>query len=299
MRSYYRYAGLRIASEIPLPEWSVFEEQNPGNGADVCITLGSVREDDLIGIENGRLVAPGECRFLVPGVGSFHVREGREIRVSSAPGISMARLRPWLLGSAWAALCYQRGLFLVHASAVEVKGAAVLFCARSRGGKSTLAARLHQHGHRLLSDDFCHLDIPPEGAASLLPAPPRIKLWDDALAQLKWNLHSVEPDHARAGKFSLAPMAPGPLEPLPVREIHLLEWGNLGITRVSGMLALLRFLPAATYRAKLLEPVEQLPRHSNLSMKLLRHVPVWELRRPRDLSAIDEVASLLAKHWSV
>lgn len=294
----YIYTGLRVVSELPLPEWASFEQAMPAGDPDVVISLDEVPDRDAEPTVYERTVTPDECRFFVPGTGHFRVSGGREIVIAPARGAAAHQLRPWLIGSAWASLCYQRGLFLIHASAVLVDGEAVLFCARAKGGKSTLAAQLNTRGYGLVSDDLCRLDLPADGPPLVYASMPRLKLWSDTLAQLGWSTRHLEPDSSRAGKFHVSLEAANLVEPSPVRAIYLLEWGELAIRRLSGMTALGRFLAAATYRGKLLESAGQLSRHSNRSMTMLQRVPVWELRRPRDLAAFAQAADLLANHWS-
>jgi len=78
-------------------------------------------------------------------------------------------VRLYLLGSAWGALCYQRDLLVLHASAVRVDGRAVAFCGRPGMGKSTLAAWLAESGHALVSDDLARFEtLPREGHSSTL-----------------------------------------------------------------------------------------------------------------------------------
>lgn len=294
---YYNYAGLRVVSEIPLPEWAPFEQTAPLGDPDVVISLDEFPDqEEPVGVR--RVVTPSECRLAVPGVGSIRVRNGSEITVSPARGVAPRRLRPWLIGSAWGSLCYQRGLFLIHASAVAVDDEAVLFCARAKGGKSTMAALLNACGYPLVSDDLCHLDIPVDGVPTVYPSAPRLKLWVDALRKLDWSIGHLEPDHSRAGKFHVVRIANTQMEAAPVRGIYLLEWGTFGISRLSGAMALRHFLSASTYRPGLIGSSEQLIRYSSQSMTVLQRVPLWELQRPRDLAATEKTVDLLARHWA-
>jgi hypothetical protein len=295
---YYSYAGLRVASEIHLPEWGPFEGTRPAEDPDVVISVDATPDSNPASSGFQRVITPNECTLFLPGIGSFRIRNGCEIVVSPVEDVLPDQLRPWIIGSAWGSLCYQRGLFLIHASAVMVDDAAVLFCAPAKGGKSTLAALLNTRGHSLASDDLCHLDVPPDGFPVVHPSTPRFKLWSDALGELGWSAEQAKPDHSRAGKFHVMPSTNNPVRPSPVRGIYLLEWGELSINRLSGLTALRRFLLSATYRAKLLESTEQLGRHSTRSMTILQRVPVWELKRPRDLASIGKTADLLAAHWS-
>ena len=295
---YYIYAGLSVVSQLPLPEWAPFEQAMLAGDPDVVISLEEVPGRDTTIAEYERTITASECWFSVPGTGHFRVREGREIVIAPARGAVPRQLRRWLIGSAWASLCYQRDLFLIHASAVLVDGEAVLFCARAKGGKSTLAAHLNTRGYALVSDDFCRLEIPDHAPPVVYPSTPRLKLWNDTLAQLGWNTAHLEPDSSRAGKFHVVLKANNFVQPAPIRAVYLLEWGEFTLRRLSGLAALRRFLSAGTYRAGLLESTGRLSRHSSRSMAFLQRVPVWELRRPRDLAAFGQTADLLAIHWS-
>ena len=296
-RWHYLYAGLRIASEIHLPELQSFEQLIDGEEDDVTIACGEI-PDTEIQADGGRIVSDVTCHFAVPGVGSFCVSNGRKILVQRSPDAALRQVRQWLLGSAWGALCYQRGLFLIHASAIMVGDQAVLFCALSKGGKSTLAARLGAQGYPLISDDLCHIKIPETGYPGIYRSAPRLKLWADALQILDSQPRWIEQDASRAGKFHVTQIMSTEVNAAVVTAIYLLEWGDLGIGRLSGASALRRFWAASTYRPELLGSPEQLGRYTSQSLSVLQRVPVWELRRPRNLEAMSETVELLASHWA-
>jgi hypothetical protein len=298
---HYLFAGLRIASEIPLPEWVAFEDPSPAGEPQACISIEEQPIEEKQGAETPAGDDPGsvttrEYRSFVPGLGCFRVLDGRRILVAPLEGANPQQFRPWLTGSAWAALCYQRGMFLIHASGVMAGDSAVLFCARTKGGKSTMAAQMHARGHALVSDDLCNLDIPGVGTPVVFPSTPRFKLWKDALGEIGWNTESLEPDRARAGKFHALRTTNSLPGRAPLRAIYLLTWGEFGLRRLSGLSGLRNFLSASTYRAKLVEGTGHLGRHTNQSLELLQRVPLWELRRPRDLEALGRSATLLAEH---
>jgi len=184
--------------------------------------------------EYERVVTANECRFFVPGTGRFRVVDGRESSLRPAKGAAAHQLRPWVFGSAWASLVLPAWSFLIHASAVLVDGGAVLFCARAKGGKSTLAAHLNTRGYALISDDLCRLDIPIHGFPLVYPSTPRLKLWSDSLAHLGWSNEHLEPDYSRAGKFHVLMKASKLVEPSPVRAVYILEWGNSAFTVCPG-----------------------------------------------------------------
>jgi hypothetical protein len=67
---------------------------------------------------------------------------------------------------------------VLHASAVELGGRAVLFLADRGTGKSTLAASFLADGHRMLSDDVVPVEIAANrSTARARPAFPRALLW--------------------------------------------------------------------------------------------------------------------------
>jgi hypothetical protein len=293
----YVYAGLGVCSEISLPEWRSFERHSLDGDPDVRITIDNAAADFPVPV-GSQWITPDEYRSFVPGVGHFLVRNGCEVKVSPLQDTIQECLRPWLIGSIWGALCYQRGLFFVHASSVLIDDGAILLCARAKGGKSTLASHLNKMGHPLISDDLCHLVVPADGLPAVYPSAPRVKLWSDALDELGWKSESMVPDHAREGKFHIEREHSSRTDPVDVHGIFLLEWGDIEITRLSGLVALRRFLKAATYRPRLLQTERQVSEHAATGVRLLQRVPVWQLRRPRNLAMLADSTEGLLAHWA-
>lgn len=295
-RRYYTYAGLNIISELPLPEWAVFEQPAPPNDADIVIALNNAPPASLPPFfqASAPLITANEYRFHIPQTGDYWVRHGREIIVAPAPGAGSREVRLFLLGSAWGALCYQRGLLALHASVVRVGECALAFCGATGSGKSSAAAWLAARGHSLVSDDLCHFDI-IEDKACVYPSAPRLKLWRDALQALGRSDADLERDHFRMDKFHVADLAGAGLQALPLRAICLLEWGPSGMARLSGMNALRCLVAAATYRGELLEPMGQVAAHWQRCAELAKRAPVWAFSRPRDWPAMDAAIDQLSK----
>ena len=294
----YSYAGLRVVSELRIPEWEVFGEEEPCDHPDVRITL----EDPASGAEGGETVRPEEVRFFVPEAGRFRVCEGREIRVAPAVGLDAPEIRLFLLGSAWGALCYQRGLLVLHASVVQVGPGAVAFLGPSGAGKSSLAAGLVAQGYPLVGDDLCCIDLAGQ-VPRVHPSAPRLKLWSEALGRLGWSTDGLARDHVRVDKFHVdlkdlkdrvATGAPGTLA---LRSVYLLEWGQQEVVRLSGVGGLRRLIRSATYRPGFLGPLGRTATYWEQCAKLARAVPVWEFRRPRDWSQASAAIDLLAGGW--
>ncbi|MCL4832996.1 MAG: hypothetical protein KJZ86_11160 [Caldilineaceae bacterium] len=301
---YYRYAGLRVASQLPIPEWSVFQQSAPFPKADVCIRLDRA-PSWAGGPDQGAAshsITRHEYCFHIPEAGHYRVRKGREISVAPVAGVGEREVRLFLLGSAWGALCYQRGILALHASVVEVGGSALAFCGPSGAGKSSIAAGLVARGGRLLSDDLCRFEI-VDGVVSVHPSAPRLKLWRDALAGLGWRADGLERDHFRVEKFHLPTPASAPPDKneglranarsVPLRAIYLLAWGDADRMQLTGLKALQGLVAAATYRGDLLEPMGEVASHWQRCAVLAQRVPIRELRRPQDWSGMDKALDLL------
>ena len=312
----YTNADLHVTSELPLPEWAAFESDRPCPQPDVTITVESgerlSRPDEESG-EGGppplegegvesekfetRLITGDEYRFHAPHAGEYWVRQGRAIHITPAPGARPREMRLFLLGSAWGALCYQRGILSLHSSVVQVGNGAFAFCGETGAGKSLLAAWLISRGHRLVSDDLSRFEVLPNGAPRVYPSSPRLKLWRDALNKLGRSAAGLERDYFRSDKFHLPLPGDEAQHPLPLAGIYLLKWGEPGITRLTGATALRRFVESATYRGDLLEPMGQAAAHWQRCAEIARRVPIWEFARPRDWTAFDAAMEKLLKHW--
>ncbi len=298
--SSYGYAGLKIISELPILEWAIFEQGAPWIEADVSIRLSHAQTPQA---KSGEVwITPEEYCFSVPETGEYRVLGGREIIVTPAPGVGAPELRLFLLGSAWGALCYQRGILALHTSVVQVNEHAVAFCGATGAGKSSLAAGLVARGLPLIGDDLCCFDF-KAGAPRVYPSAPRLKLWRDALTNLGWQSDNLVRDHFRMDKFHVQDVPglrvneSGATAPVPMRAIYLLTWGDLGLTRVTGLKALRRLIESATYRAELLEPLGQTVAYWEQCAQLARATPIWELARPRDWAMMDAAIELLVTHW--
>ena len=289
-RFYYRYHGLTVGCDFPIAEWSVFEAA-VSTDPDVVVSLTTGPYVDIPGVADS-----GEYRFFVKEVGWFGVKRGAEIVVAPSTLPITRRLRMFLTGSAWGALLYQRALLPVHASAVETEGGAALFCGRRGQGKSTLAALLSENGFRLISDDLCCVRVMGEGPPVVHPSVPRFKLWADSIHQLGWDRNHGVQDQMRADKFHYVRHSQAELPPMAVKAVYLLNWGEAGFERLTGFSALNGLFNAATWRGDLLISAGNPADFFRQFGEIVRRVPVWEFRRPRDFGHLRSAATLLLTH---
>src|SRR5437016_2151816 len=140
----YFVCGLRIRSEIPLPELA---SGQPVDGAPVIdIRFGDA--GPALPPRAGPIFEAGtnEYRHEVPDTARYRIRNGDEIVIAPLGRSSAALMRIFLLGTGLATLCHQRSLLPLHASAIAVDGGCVAFAGPPGAGKSTLAAFFHNLG---------------------------------------------------------------------------------------------------------------------------------------------------------
>lgn len=293
--SYFAY-GLHIQSALALPELA------PGHGApaDVRVRLGPVAWRPPAGNHSEGYVCGDEraAYIYVDEVGAFEVRDGRDITIDPAPGATDDYLRVFLLGGALGLLLHQRGMLVLHASAVAAYGGAVAFVGNSGEGKSTTAAALHARGHAMLADDMVALGM--RGRVPLMPPGfPRLKVWPEvasALGLAMAELHEFNADDERrdwrsAGTFSTAA--------LPLGRIYVLETADDGeapsIERLSaqdGFAALIQY----SYAVGLLGQSGSTPAYLRQCVALVSSTPMFVLRRERRLADLSAIAGLIDAH---
>lgn len=285
----YLYAGLRIVSALPIPEWTIFEQRQQECRPDVIIAL----DDAHVSADCGAFeswIAPDDYQLSIPETGVYRIRGGREITVSPMPHAAENEIRLFLLGSAWSALCSQRGLLALHASVIGTGEDAVAFCGVSGAGKSTLAAALIARGYSFVGDDLCCFDL-AGGAPRVYPSAPRLKLWGEALDKVGWNCKGLSRDHFRTDKFHKEMTGAEKYvinEPLCVRSIYLLEWGDPDLKLLTGLNALSRLIRTATYRPEYIKRAEKTGAYWEQCARLAQGTEIWELKRMRDWKRLEE-----------
>lgn len=281
MTKLLRYSGygLGIHSELELPDLPAGGEQ-----ADVVIRFGRV-------IPLTRKVTLREEFALNTLAGAFHIREGREIILDPRPGVDPALLRVVLMGRMMAFLLRQRGWLPLHASGIAIGNQAALFLGASGSGKSTTAAAFHAFGHEVITDDVGAVRVMGQrclvrGAGS------RIRLLADSRTVfgglepkgvLQWDKHTF---HLTDGKVR---------DPLPVRRIYLLEYGEKPGTDPIPPLSAVAALSGNSFVKSWRMDTEALSAHLADCSAVAGAVPVYRLRRPRSLEALPELVRLVER----
>ena len=295
----YRLFGLRVASDIELPELFGAEAGAEGGAVDVTIVRGAVAAAGP-GAVDGVVVAGDGATLEVADVARFHVVGGKTITVDALPGAPQANVRLFLLGSASAILVYQRGLLPLHANAIEIDGRAVAFLGESGAGKSTLAAWFNDRGARILSDDVCVVGFGEDDAPIAMPGLPRYRLWRDALERSGREAA----DHPRSyfgdddyDKYDVAVSAAKSADaPLPVAALYVLEQGDEFAVEPLVGIAAAQALFAHSYRGGYLAVIGGQEAHWRSCLRLIQAVPVFRARRRWGAEAMDEQNAALLDH---
>ena len=288
-RRDYCYSGLWVETRIDIPDWAPFLV-TPGSGQtqvriEVAMADLAMPQQSAV-LDNGKTVW-----IVVADVVAFKVTDGDHIIVYVASGSGVDRWLPMLTGTAWNALCLQRGLFLVHASVVCNAGGAMAFCGPSGAGKSSTAAALMARGLHLVSDDLCRISV--ARGSCVYPAAPRLRLWADAARSFGFDPAVLTRELGGRDKYFLKPLGQVDSSPVPLRVIFLLEWGEPALVKIDGLNALKSFVGAATFRPQLIEQMGLVAEHWAQCLRLLQQVPVFILRRPRDFTRLGEALALL------
>lgn len=225
MSADFTLCGLRLRSETPLPElpaWRGPADKPVDIEVRLGVTAGPTGDATWLSPVLA-LASRREAWLRIPSVGDFAVRHGREVTITPRVDPASAELRVFLLGTVFGLLCHQRGLFPLHASAIEWEGQAVAFTGPSGAGKSTLAAMVRGDGGGLLADDVCVIDIHAEGGPRVLPSFPRLKLWRDSLESLGVDLADLERNRPDQEKYHWRVGDRYVTDPVRLKAVYMLE----------------------------------------------------------------------------
>lgn len=286
----FRYVvyGLGVHSAVELPELV------PGSAPpDVVVRQASIPGVPREPAASGSVVHASADEACVhwPAVGSILVCRGREVTLDPRPGADPDVLRAYLLGPGLALVLHQRGLLVLHASAVAVNGGAAAFLGHSGRGKSTTAAALHARDCPVVADDVVAVDLSNPETPVAMPGFPRLRLWPDtvsALGEAPDRLPRVHPAEEKRTRVVSVVAAPRVLQRLYV----LTDAESLALEPLSAHAAVFELLQHSYIAGAL--PELGSSSHLDRCARLAAAVPVRRLRRPRSLAGLGELAAFVA-----
>jgi len=226
-------------------------------------------------------------------------RAGDNVWATVPEGATVEDTGTYLLGPTMGFVLRLRGLVCLHASAVEIGGAAVAFAGEAGAGKSSLAAAFAQRGHRVLTDDVGALRL-LDGRVHVAPAYPRVRLWPDSADALfgsrdalpritpSWDKRYLDLNDG-ARRFAD--------EPLALAAIYVLRRGRRdlspSIQALDPRTALIELVPQM-YSTRLLDGPMRAREFEFLSI-LVAAVPVLRLTCPEAFGRIHEVCDAVLR----
>ena len=281
--NYYQAYGLNIRSDFTLPELLL-----GGRGADLVIRQDKV---DLPSMENSHIQRQGieawfggnaeEAYLEWPGVAKFKAQGGSELIVEpTSRAIDRQILSLYVLSEALGMILHQRGLLLIHASAILIGNRTIIFAGMPGAGKSTTAAAFAQAGHPVLADDMVAIDNNPQGDVVVLPAFPQVKIWPTSMRGLGFDPSKLQRLFPGSRKRVMRQVNNFPTQSFPLCHIFFLEEGNdFVLNRMSDTASLLNITRFFSCPRDLLQG-KLLAHHFKQCTHLLKQVGIWNLQRP-------------------
>lgn len=226
-------------------------------------------------------------------IGTFLAKNGDTLIVEpSSENIAPELLSSYILSEALGLILYQRGFFLLHASAVKIGDYAVVIVGAPGAGKSTMAAAFAKYGYPVLADDMVAINN-LQDLSTVYPAFPQIKVWPATVQGLDLNIANFPPLFPGSQKRVIRQAEEFTNVPCPLAGIFALDRGSeLKITQMLGseaFVTLNKFFPCP---AQLLQN-EALEKHFGQCIQLLANVPIFKLERPQDFAIIHQVITAI------
>jgi len=290
-KSMFSYQGysLNIHSDFPLPELLP-----GGDETDIYIQKGKLKPPSLEptsinrqGIEALFGGTTQEAYLHWQGIATLLAKDGTTLIVEpDSDDIEPQLLNLYILSEALGIILYQRGLFLLHASAIKIGEQVVIFAGTPGAGKSTIAAAFAQCGYTVLADDMVAMSLDSAGKAMVYPGFPQIKIWPSAVKGLGYNPSSLPSLFSGSRKRVIQQKENFPVDPFPLAHIFFLEDGaNLKFTKMAkteAFFSLARFFPLPS---DLLQGTA-LERHFQQCVQFTRDVDIWKVENPKNFEAL-------------
>lgn len=290
----YRAYNLGIHSELPLSELP-----RDASTIDVNVHIGPViqRPSVFDASRRGYWGNGTQACYVLKDVGAFLVSNGRDVLLEPFPEAAGELLRLSLLGPAMALVLHQRGTFVLHAGAVVINGAAIVFLGGHGWGKSTLVAMLYARGHEFVCEDVAGLQF-LENQVQVVPSFPQLKLWPNSAQSLGWSPNDFPQIHPAWPKRLIRFKERFATRPIPVRRIYVLS--------VGAEVCVERFRPVEKFETILqhrygirfgreFQRNDDRLRQMRETARLVRTIPVKKLRRPATLQNAPRLAEAIEK----
>lgn len=303
--NYYHYNGLRIKSEITLHPLIAI----PIGNIDVTIKLSKIPETLLKPVNQQAtfMIEQNRVLIFIPKLARFLIENGSEITVETELGCPLQDLSPFVLGVAWAALCYQRNQNLLKGSLVEIKNQLWLLSGTSPIGSSTFGLGMQKFcGATVISDEFCSYTSTENGII-VQPGLKTLKLWRNTLDFFEIDTGALTKVRSELHKYwlplDLVTHTKRTLNPKSLKLqgiIHLQQWRSddlspFGIQELKGFKALKKVYHHSFHRIYM--SGQSLWEHKfKLDLKLVEQCQLLTFTFERDWDSLQDSCIYLQEH---
>ncbi|MBJ8008151.1 aldolase [Bacillus cereus] len=292
----YKAFGLKIVSEIPLPELSQLNEKKEMADIQIEITDLSERWGKYSEEKQKTIVVEDDVvMFHVPQTAIFSVQAGEKIIFSPMPGAEENKIRLYILGTCMGALLMQRKVLPLHGSVIAIDGKAYALIGDSGAGKSTLASAFLSKGYQLLSDDIVAVSLLCKNTPIVHPSYPQQKLWQESLDEFGMEKEQFSPLFERETKYAVpvnSQFFPKPLALAGVIELVKSQGEDIEMTRIEGLARLYK-LYRHTFRSSLISKLGLMEWHFETSSNIVSGMEMFQLRRPDSRFTAHELVQVI------
>ncbi len=290
----YSAYGFTLRSTLPFPELT------GGRGkADITITF-ERRQATRSDLDSPILcedASPSQAHLTWGGVGDLLIEHGRRIVVVPGPNAAKDALRLFVLGAGLGVLLHQRGLLVLHGSAVAIQDRIVGFIGAKGAGKSTTAAFLQQHGHPLVADELVAIQFDARGRPLVMPGLSQLRLWSDALTHTGGDPTNAVPVRAGIDKFNVSASRVAS-RALPLHSLYLLDAeGPLSVDPLYSSERLLSLVPhlyVSRFGTPFFRSTDAAQPFQQLNL-LLKYTAIKRLVRSADLGQSEAIVRLIER----
>lgn len=291
----YKAFGLTISSDYDLPELPLVNKcDSPTDIIIVKVDLSQIWADES-NSNDYFVVKENFVLFYVPDVAIYLINNGNEIYVSPIPGAAEDQVRMFILGTCMGVLLMQRKVLPLHGSAIVINERAYAIVGDSGAGKSTLASAFLKKGYPLLSDDVIPVTLSEDDIPIVTPAYPQQKLWLESLNEFGIESKHLRPIIDRETKFAVPVLDQFFAKPAVLAgifELTRIDDDDIIVSQIQSLEGL-STLFYHTYRNFLVERMDMMEWHFNITAKMMDHLNIYQISRPKTRFTANELVDLI------
>lgn len=305
MMYYYKAFGLTFSSEVFLPECIQIAQPSTIDFSIVHKVI-DTPELQLTTIHRRGVYAQSgrgkeitkELYLHWEGIATYKAIEGTTLEVQAFTDDASV-LSLFTVSEALGLLLFQRGYYLLHASAVMIGAKAWVFMGSPGAGKSTTAAAFLKQGCPLLSDDLTAIVFDEQNIPYVVPAYPQLKIWHNTVKGLGWEANGLPRVSEGVNKFAVSPADNFPDKLVPLSHFVFLspttESTGFREEKMSAIEIPTETLKHFPLEDAWLEP-DILTQLFHQSIWCAQHATMWKVQRPTSFQALEEWVKQTIEH---